>query len=491
VNNPALDLSSHTHNNSTIATDGTYIAIGFDDDAGFTGGHAMSSDGGQTFAQSAVPQPALGIDVGDGVVAFGPNGTLFYSSLVLQETTAVAVASSTDHGMTFSQPAIVSGTIGGATAFQDAPSICVDEGANSAFKGNIYVSWATFGKAANSISFTSSTDAGATFQTPVALPAPPKPPKDSVLAFIDGPLPAVGPGGQVYVFYYASYFGTLGSQIFVVKSTDGGKTFGPGVVVASFFTQESVLAPLSDVFQGLQVYTGGQGGVASDTASDSYPQVAIDQTGNIGVVFEATSLTAPGASDPSKVFFAKSSDGGNTFSAPLQINDDGGVTTQWRPSIAVTPSGVFGVKWFDRRNDAAHDSLNNVYMAISNDGGNTFSKNFLLTDTNWLFGEEDTITIDSANFNIESADLNEESIDYHGSYDTITALGESFLCSWSDERSGKSDIYFTSVPASFDSASPDFSVSPHQLYSAVVAAGASASVGIDITSVNEFDGRLP
>jgi hypothetical protein len=462
VNNPALDLTYHTHSDSTIATDGTYIAVGFDDDAGLGSGYAISSDGGQTFAQGAVPDPPLGIDLGDSALAFAPNGTLFLSSLALQEDTGVAVASSTDHGNTFSTPTIVSGAIGGLGSLQDSPSITVDQGATSPFKSNVYLSWATTGEKGLTISFTRSTDLGATFQAPVTLPAAPKPPDGSVLFFTEGPTEAVGPKGELYVFYYASYFGTLGSQILVVKSTDGGVTFGAASVVASFFTQESIL---SDLIQGEQVYTGGQFGVEST----SYPQAVVDQSGNIGVVFEATSLSAAGPADPSNVFFTRSSDGGGSFSAPLQLNDDGGTTTQWRPSIAVTPSGVFGVKWFDRRSDPAHDSLTDVYMATSSDGGNTFSKNFRVTDTNWLFGEEDA----------------PETIDFHGLYDTMAALGETFLCSWSDERSGKSDVYFTSVPASFDSASPDFGMAAERLYSGVVAGGAPVSVPINITSVNQ------
>jgi hypothetical protein len=462
VNNPALDLTYHTHSDSTIATDGTYIAVGFDDDAGLGSGYAISSDGGQTFAQGAAPNPALGVDLGDSELAFAPNGTLFLSSLALQEETGVAVASSTDHGNTFSTPTIVSGTIGGLGSLQDTPSIAVDRGASSPFKGNVYLSWSTIGERGFTISFTRSTNLGSTFQAPVTLPAPPKPPAGSSLFFAYGPSASVGPNGELYVFYYASYFGTLGSQILAVKSTDGGMTFGAASVVASFFTQESVI---TDQVQGEQVYTGGQFGVEST----SYPQAAVDQSGNIGVVFEATSLSAAGGADPSNVFFTKSSDGGGSFSAPLQLNDDGGTTTQWRPSIAVTPAGVFGVKWFDRRSDSGHDSLTDVYMATSSDGGNTFSKNFRVTDTNWLFGEEDA----------------PETIDFHGLYDTMAALGEIFLCSWSDERSGKSDVYFTSVPAAFDSASPDFSISPAQLYSRVVAAGASVSVTVDSTSLNQ------
>jgi hypothetical protein len=476
VNNPALDVAFHTHDNSTVATDGTYIAVSFDDDAGFAGGYAISSDGGQTFAQSAVPEPAQGLELGDGGLAFAPNGTLFYSCVDEQEDEGIAVASSTDHGKTFSSPATISGAIGGANALQDAPSIVVDQGAGSPFKGNVYVAWATFGSTgSNTISFALSSDAGSTFQAPVTLPAPPAPPADSFLGFIEGPAPVVGPKGELYVFYYAGYqgsLGPLGSQILFVKSTDGGTTFGPATVAASFFTLGVFQGQLdSFAFQGEQVYTGGQDGVASV----SYPRAAVDQNGNVGVVFEGAGLSATAVgTDPSNVYFTRSSNGGSSFSAPIQINDDGGLTTQWRPSIAVTPSGVFGVKWFDRRNDPAHDSLNDVYMAISSDGGNTFGKNFRLTDTNWLFGE-----IDPSLNSVAQPDA-------HGFYDTIAALGETFLCSWSDERSGKSDIYFAVAPASFDSSSPDFAISPHQNYSGVVAAGSPATVGIDNLSVNEF-----
>ena len=493
VNNPALDVTNHTHNNSTVATDGKYIAISFDDDAGPTGGYAISSDGGRTFAQGAIPEPALGVNVGDGAVAFSPSGMLFYSSLVslgtsFEPVVEVAVSSSTDHGTTFSTPAIVSASIGEPGPVQDAPSITVDQSAGSPFKGNVYVTWVNFGP--NSISLARSTDDGATFQTPVTLPAPPTPPAGVYLNFTEGPTVAVGPSGELYVFYYASYDGGPGSQILVAKSTDGGQTFGASSVVASYFTQQNtpnpgfpstVVTNVLGLEQGEPLYTGGQDGVASN----SYPRAAVDRNGNVVVVFEAKSLTGLEGTDRSNIFFARSSDGGAKFSAPVQLNDDAGLTTQWRPSIAVTPGGVFGVKWLDRRNDPAHDSLNDVYMTISRDGGATFSKNFRVTDNNWLFGEVDPVYA----LNYDQAgliDLGEyPSFSFHGGYDTMAALGETFLCSWSDERSGKSDIYFTSVPASFDSSAPDFSISPHQLYASVVA-GASVDVEIDSASVKKF-----
>lgn len=466
VTNPALDLTYHTHSNSTIATDGTFIAIGFDDDTGLTGGYAISSDGGKTFSQGAVPEPVLASNVGDGVVAFAPNGTLFYTSLATEETTSVEVASSTDHGKTFSTPAIISGTSTTTFEIEDTPTIAADQGAASPFKGNVYVAWDSVNSKGDSIRVSRTTDGGATFQAPVALPAPPKPPSGSFLEFLDAPSIATGPNGELYVFYYAAYFGSLGSQILESKSTDGGATFGPATVAASFFTQESTL---SEGVQGLPVYTGGQFGVASS----GFPQAAADKNGNVGVVFEATNLSSLTGLDPSNIFFARSSDGGATFSTPLQLNDDGGTTTQWRPSIAVTSSGVFGVKWFDRRSDPAHDSMTDVYMAVSTNGGATFSKNFRVTDTNWLFGEEDAPV----------------SNDFHGTYDTMTALGENFLCSWSDERSGKSDVYFTQVPASVNTSAADFSLVPEQLYTSVVAGG-STGVFIDGNLLNGFSSGI-
>src|SRR5262249_37981264 len=216
----------------------------------------------------------------------------------------------------------------------------------------------------------------------------------------------------------------------IVQSTDGGKTFGGTKHVATFVHYGLGNSPV----------TGGPAGVRIN----SFPSVAIDGQGAICVVFAAMRTTTNSAPDRANIFFTRSIDAGNTFSVPIQLNDDGTMTTQCMPSVAVTSNGVIGAKWWDRRNDPGHDGLTDVYMTLSTDGGATFGKNFRVSDQNWLFGQVDRWVATT----------------YHGDYDGLAASGNNFLLSWSDERNGDPDVYFTSVPSDINVQEPDFGVVP-------------------------------
>ncbi|MGQ9584351.1 MAG: CARDB domain-containing protein [Anaerolineae bacterium] len=77
------------------------------------------------------------------------------------------------------------------------------------------------------------------------------------------------------------------------------------------------------------------------------------------------------------IFFARSSDGGDTWEEPLggPVNDDLGEAAQLRPSIAVDGDGVVYLVWQDRRN-----GNDDVYFAASENGGLTWTPNILVTD---------------------------------------------------------------------------------------------------------------
>ncbi len=81
------------------------------------------------------------------------------------------------------------------------------------------------------------------------------------------------------------------------------------------------------------------------------------------------------------IYFAYSTDGGNTWSANQRLNDDAGTAHQMEPSIIVGPSiddllpdRVY-VVWQDQRN-----GNDDVYLVRSNNGGLTWSPNYFVTD---------------------------------------------------------------------------------------------------------------
>ncbi|MFI5121136.1 MAG: PKD domain-containing protein, partial [Thermoanaerobaculia bacterium] len=235
----------------------------------------------------------------------------------------------------------------------------------------------------------------------------------------------------------------------VTKSTDGGLSFSP-LKPAVLFTEL------------LGTLTGGNG-----VRCDSFPATAVDPNGTYHLVYAAVS---PGQTlDRSDIFYVRSTDGGATFSAPVRLNDDATATSQWSPAIAVAADGRIGVKWWDRRNDPVNDSLTDVYMTVSADGGATFGKNVRVTDHNWVFGPSELGS-------------------YHGDYDGMAGDAGLLHLSWSDERGSDPDVYYAYLPSTV-TAGPDFNVSARQVY-ASVRAGGSAVYDLTTSAANGFSGSL-
>jgi hypothetical protein len=454
VNNPSLDRFGVTQSETTVASTGNNIVVSFNDTGAINlifldinlSGYAVSTNGGITFAQRRVPTPRSGFNLGDGVVDTGPNGEFYYSmlSLIIDGRVLVGVSKSTDGGSTFSEPVNASTTASSTVDFLDKEWLTVDKGANSPFRGNVYVTWTQVPATgeAQFIQCARSTNGGATWGPPVRISTP------GILT--QASMPIVAPNGEIYVVYEHLRRG----EIAFAKSTDGGLTFSTPKIAARF---NSISFTSVNGGNGVRVF--------------SFPYIATDQKGNIHLVFAATSkLFTP---DHADIFYVRSTDGGNTFSQERKVNDDDTLTTQLNPSVAVTADGTVGIKWWDRRNDVVNDSLTDVYMAFSSDGGTNFSKNYRVTDGNWFFAQKDPFVGQT----------------YHGDYDGMGVDGNNFLLTWSDERGGDPDVYYTQIPSNQKIGAPDFNISATKLFDSVVA-GESLEFEFKTTGFNGYSKKL-
>jgi hypothetical protein len=82
-----------------------------------------------------------------------------------------------------------------------------------------------------------------------------------------------------------------------------------------------------------------------------------------------------------KIFYARSTDGGATFSPPKLLNDDDLAKrySQFNPNVSVAPGGRVDVVWWDFR-DGAGLYASDVYYAYSSDNGATWSPNLRVTE---------------------------------------------------------------------------------------------------------------
>ena len=221
---------------------------------------------------------------------------------------------STNGGATFSAPQNISNNPGGASG----PQIAVDS------NGNIDVVW--FGNSPNAdIFFSRSTDGGGSFSAPQNI--------SNNAGNSNVPLMAVDSAGNINVIWADKTPGNI--DVFFSRSTDGGTTFS---------------AP-----QNLTPTNSGP--LASNPV-----QIAVDSAGNINILFRF-------ASQDTDVRFIRSTDGGNTFSAPRQItpHDEGGPEAR----MAVDASGNVSFV------HTTGQSSQTLFFNRTTDGGATLSETII------------------------------------------------------------------------------------------------------------------
>lgn len=86
----------------------------------------------------------------------------------------------------------------------------------------------------------------------------------------------------------------------------------------------------------------------------------------------------PSPATGAEVEFIRSTDGGTTFSAPMVINDNP-AGQQFMPAVTVDSAEVIHASWFDTRNSSGSTALYDVFATYSRDAGSTFATNARVT----------------------------------------------------------------------------------------------------------------
>ena len=104
--------------------------------------------------------------------------------------------------------------------------------------------------------------------------------------------------------------------------------------------------------------------------------LAVDRSGasTNNNVYMLASVQPTGFTTGSDVMFVRSTNDGQTFSAPRRINDDpvNHAKWHWFGALSVAPNGRLDAIWLDTRN-AANNTDSQLFYSYSMDGGNTWA----------------------------------------------------------------------------------------------------------------------
>ena len=240
---------------------------------------------------------------------------------------------------------------------------------------NMYLTWTQFDNYGSSnqndssiILFSKSTDAGYSWSTPIRINKTAGDCLDEDNT-VEGAVPAVGTHGEIYV----SWAGPNG--LVFNKSLDQGNTW---------LNQEIIIDP----FPG-----GWNFSISGIYRANGLPITSCDLSNGInrGTIYINWSDQRNGTTN-TDIWLVKSTDGGQTWSLPIKVNDDNSNKQQFFTWMTIDQtSGYLYFVFYDRRN-YSNDSTD-VYMAISMDGGNTFINRKISQSLFFLMKEYSLATI--------------------------------------------------------------------------------------------------
>ena len=417
-----IQLAVNPNNpNQIVAGANTWDTIG-----GTCGGGIQavfySSDGGATWDYTCTPgASAYGMSCSgtvygsDPAVYWNDDNEVFLNHMLLcaigtQTRFAMVVARSADGGATWNGQGVIKNSWG-TTDLEDKNFYVIDNHTASPYYGRHYTCW----DRNNNEKSAYSTNNGVSW-TEVDLPTPPGG------GFDLGCDLAVEDDGTVHVVWNTLTCGASCSneRMFYTRSTNGGASWSSPVLVRDF---------------NLVGFSTNSAPDAQDNREiGPFGAIDVDNSGGAcdGTLYATFSdLATSGASvNSADVYVARSTNGGSTWSTPVQVNDDGlSNRVQFHPFLVVDPSnGQVVMAWHDARNDTGNDAAD-FYASRSTDCGVTWEAN---TQVSAPSSEFNNSGISSSNMN--TADNPNANPNQYGEYLGLDALNCKAYVAWTDTR---------------------------------------------------------
>ena len=360
---------------------------------------AVSFDAGATwsvksvaFSRCAGGTAANGGDfdrASDPWVTFSPNGAAYQMALSFTgdsfsagSSNALLVSRSADGGVTWSPTVTL--IRDGSLFFNDKGSITADP-RDARF---VYATWDRLALAGGGPAMLARTVDGGTSWT-AAVPIYDPGPRSQTL----GNQIVVLPDGTAVDLFTQIDFAAVGparSSLVVIRSSDRGVTWSVPVKVADL----------------LAIGTRDPETSVAVRDAASLAEIAVDPLGNLHVVWQDARFSG-GVHDD--VAFARSTDGGATWSVPVRVNGAATVPA-FVPTVRVRADGTIGVLYYDLRDNTPDPTtlLTDTWLARSADGGRTWTESRIAgpfdlanaprTDGGYFLGDYQALAVSASNF---------------------------------------------------------------------------------------------
>jgi hypothetical protein len=368
----------------------------------------FSGDGGASWGQSFLPLASTDSFHSDPTVDWTSDGTAWSTTIGIKgNTLKMRSYKSTNGGQTW----VFDNTFSGSQRSTDKQIMWTDHSATSPFANNIYVCWhnglPAFVNRRNG-------PAGSWLANPIQVSG-----AESTGTAIGCDV-KTNANGDAFVFWPT----TGNARIVVAKSTNGGTSWGTPKVIATTKDSYDIGVPSFNNRRALIYLAGG----AYRTATKNLVYASwVDLTGASGCSAPANEPGSNvGSTCKSRVWVARSTDGGVTWGAPAMINNQSSLNDQFNQWLGVDEAtGRIVVIYYDTVGDPGRKKTDIWYQTSADDGA-TWSAASKVTTAQT---DETTATANAGN--------------QYGDYNSLSIFAGKIFGSWTDRRSNAKEEIWT------------------------------------------------